>query len=146
MYHLQEVLSDYFKGSEKQTDFAERNKIERGMLNRAVKGTKRAGADLAARIIGGLPAEWQAKAAVAWLKDQTWASIRESVLIFPNESVVREEPSRPELPEALAADVRSDIIWLAERALIHPEVRQLVAALRKALTSQKVRLETIELG
>ncbi len=131
MSALSNVLDDFFR-TEKTTQkaFADDLNLDATTLNKVTKGA-RAGVELASKVIRGLPEQYRQQALSAWLTDQTPPDLRSLVCIAPNDAVMREDS--PQLPEALSADLRRAIIWLAEQAQIHVELRDLVMNLFRSL-------------
>lgn len=134
MSNLSVVLSDYFSTAEvTQSAFAATHGIEKGMLNRVVKGALTPGDDVVTRIVAHLPENWRPRATTAWLKDRLPRELREHVAVLEQSATISEAAPIPMLPTDLPPDTREHLLWLADMCILHIEIRQLVAALYKTL-------------
>jgi len=133
MSALSAVLEEFFRvAGLTQIAFAADKDLDRGTLNRAVRGSVAIGEAAASKIIRALPAEWQGKALAGWLTDQTPSDLRSHINILANGLTVAADERQ--LPVELTPALRSAILWLAEAALTHREIRDVVLNLFRALS------------
>lgn len=141
MSALSVVLSEFFQGiPESQTAYAAAHGLDRSILNRTVKGADVPGPDTARQIISTLPKEkWQGRATAAWVQDRTPEELRALVITLPHDSRGEEVPAIKQLPDDLPPDLREALLWFAQMAVTHPEIRTLLFSLRRSLSARVER-------
>lgn len=115
-----------------QTELAARADIDRTMLNRYVRGTGPLGADNLTPLLRTLPSPHDAALLAAYLRDLI-PSDKAGLVSILCDSIAREDP--PELPAGLDPDLRKDIIFLAQKAQVHTEIKDLIMHFAKVLRS-----------
>jgi hypothetical protein len=109
-------------------------KITSPQVNRAVRGKPGVGLKTAVALANALPPPHNAAAMAGWLRDQLSRvpDISALVTIYSTPQQIRETTRPATLPEELDADSRRILLWLAEKAVEHVDVRDALASLEKA--------------
>lgn len=114
-----------------QTALAQLSGIERGMLNRYVKGAAALGPDNLTKLVAALPTPHKAALVAGFARDIVPDSEKPLVSIHPVDS--RAAETAPVLPEDFDADFRDALHYLAQRGVRHPQIRDMVLKLVVAL-------------
>jgi transcriptional regulator with XRE-family HTH domain len=113
-----------------QTELAQKADINLGMLNRYVRGTGVLGEDNLQRLLSVLPEPQNRMLLAGYLRDLIPPGKEQLVSILTN-SILREEA--PILPEGLEPELADALGFLARKAQIHTEVKDMLVGFTKLI-------------
>lgn len=113
-----------------QTKLAQLSGIDRGMLNRYVRGTAPLGAENLVALLKVLSPPHNSALLAGYLRDAIPSGSEALVAILTN-ATISETP--PTLPEDLDPKLRDAIMFLARKAMVHTEIRDMLMHFAKVL-------------
>lgn len=109
-----------------QTKLSESSGVQRGMLNRYMRGAQ-LGQDNLPKLVAALPEPHKSALVAAYARD--WVPEAEQSLVQISSANGHTAPAAVVLPPDLDPDLRDALIYLAERGLRHPQIRDMVLQL-----------------
>lgn len=131
MSYVSAALTTALKSLEwTQTELSNRAKVDRGMLNRYVRGIKPLGEENLPSLLKTLPKPHNDHLLAAYLRDLIPAGTEATVTIL-TDAIAAETP--PSLPSDLDPKVRKAIDFLARKAIVHTEIKDMLVHFAKVL-------------